>query len=394
MKTAAALIPALFVAACARHAANPAKPSTPVTVTTVERITPSAGQRYSASILPERQVTLSFRVGGFVEAIQQVPGIGGRLRTIDIGDVVPAGAVLARIRRKDYDLQVNQAGGQLAEARRSEEAARAQVAQAEAAAAKASQDFERASFLFKNGSLTKPDYDAAKAQHDAARAQVEAARAQLEATGARIRTAEAAVGSASLATADTVLTAPFTAAVVDRRIEIGALAAPGAPAIVLADISSVKAAFGVPDMVAVTLKPGLSRSVSIEALPGRQFQGTITGIAAVADQNTRLFQVNLTLPNRNGVLRPGMIASLSLAPATKAQAVPVVPLSAIIRSQPDGSGFAVMLVQDGRARRRAVTLGDSYGSNIAVISGVQPGDRVINRGASLLAEGEPVEVMP
>src|SRR5262249_29406103 len=148
---------------------------------------------------------------------------------------------------------------------------------------------------------TKPDFDAAKAQHDATRAQVEAARAQLQAIGARIAAAEAVVGTASLAREDTSLIAPFAGAVVQRNIEIGGLAGPGGPAVVLADLNSVKAAFGVPDLVAVTLKPGLSRPVSVEAFPDRHFSRTVTAIAAVADANTRLFQVELTLPNPNRV---------------------------------------------------------------------------------------------
>ncbi len=389
---ATVLLGLALLAGCARENRQPPKPATPVTVAMIEQITPQVRDRYSASILADRQVALAFRVSGFVESIYQARGPGGRPRNLEIGDFVPAGAVLARIRSKDYELQVAQASGQLAEARESEQSANAQLAQAEAAAAKGAQDFERARFLLEKSSLTRPDYDAAKAQHDATRAQVEAARAQVQAVAARIRAAEAAVGTATLAREDTSLIAPFAGAVVQRNIEPGGLATPGQPAIVLADLSVVKVAFGVPDLVAVTLKPGIARAVYFEALPGRQFAGTVSAIAAVADTATRLFQVNLEIRNPDRLLRPGMIASLSLAPNGPSQAVPVVPLSSIIRGQPDGSGFAVMIVEGGRARRRAVTLGPAYGDRIA-IHGLEPGDQVVNRGASTLTEGEAVEVI-
>ena len=379
-------VPFLF-ASCHKEAPKAAKAPAPVQVAAVEMFTPAGGERYSASLLPARQVTLAFKTSGFVEAIHHVHG-----HAVDIGDMVAQGTLLARVRAKDYQFQVDQAAGQWNQARQSEQAARAQLQQAEAAAAKASLDYERAAALFGDKAVTKADYDAAKAQLDSTRAQVEAARSQIAAYTASVQTAQAALGTATLGLHDTSLAAPFSAALVQRNVEVGSLASPGAAAFTLADIGTVKASFGVPDVVVVHLKTGGELTIFAEALPDRQFKGVVTAIAAVADSSTRLFQVQVTIPNPQHVLKPGMIANLELGAAAKSAPLPVVPLSAIVRPKEGESGFAVIVVEGKQARRRAVKLGATFGDRIAV-GGVNPGDRVISSGASLIADGEVVEVV-
>lgn len=372
---------------CSRTDQKLEKRPTPVRIAPVEMLKPQTGERYSASLLPERQVTLAFKVNGFVESIRQSRG-----RNIDIGDIAPQGAVLARVRLKDYELQVDQATGQLNQARQSEQTAKAQLAQAEAAAAKAALDFERATALLADKAMTKSEYDSAKAQFDSTRAQVEAARSQVQAYTAMIGTTQATLGTANLGLHDTALVAPFSAALVQRSVEIGSLVAPGAAAFTLADISSVKAAFGVPDLVLAGLKLGNKLNIFVEAMPDRRFEGTITNIAAVADASTRLFQVQISIPNPQTTLRPGMIATLALATPAKGEAEPVVPLSAIVRPKENQTGFAVVVVEGKQARRRQVVLGATYGDRIAV-NGLLPGDRVVTSGAPLIADGEAVEVI-
>jgi RND family efflux transporter MFP subunit len=391
MKRIASTSVLMFLVAC-REAPKIEKPPTPVHATTVEMFTPKSRERYSATILPSRQVNVAFRLGGFVTAVYQVRDADGRTRNLEPGDIVQGGTVLAQLREKDYDLQIGQATGQRNEARQGETTAKAQLAQAEAAAAKAAQDFERAQFLFDNKSLTRTDYDAAKAQYDATRAQVDAARSQIQAIGDRIATAEAALGTANLARADTAIEAPFTAAVVQRNIDVGSLVGAGTPAYSLAETGWVKAAFGVPDGAAVRLRPGVRVPLFLEALPDRVFQGTVSAIAAVADTATRLFQVEMMIPNQNGLLRPGMIATVTIGGGADAP-VTVVPLRAIVRASESGGGFAVMVVEGRQARRRVVKLGETYGENVAV-TGVKPGERVISTGPTLVGEGETVEVIP
>jgi RND family efflux transporter MFP subunit len=382
------------LASCSRQAPAVERTATPVRVAAVEMFEPALTERYSASIAPGRQVTLAFRVSGYVQEVGQTRGPDGRARALEPGDIVAAGTVLARLREEDYQIQVEQAQGGADTARENEKAAAGQLVQARAAFTKAEADFTRAKNLFASQSLTRPDLDTAQAQYDSARGDLQAAQAQQDAAAAQIRTAGATLASARLAQRDTSLTAPFTAAVVQRNIDIGMLVAPGTQAYTLADVSNVKATFGVPDSVAVQMKPGTAVSIAFEALPDQRFNGTVNAIAAVADQNTRLYQIEVSLRNERRLLRPGMIASLSIAAAAPVPPVSVVPLSAVIRDRQGGSSFAVMVVEGGVAHARAVTLGPTYGERLAVTSGVKPGDQVILAGATLVSDGEAVEVIP
>ena len=390
MKRTIIVLPLLLLAACHRQEPELQKSATPVRVTAVDLYQRRAGGRYSASIMPGRQVNLAFRVSGFVTAVHRIG-----TRGLEPGDIVSAGTVLANIREDDFRNSTAQAESQLEAARQAAQSARAQFAQAVASHEKAAADFARAAKLMESQSLTGPEYDAAKAQFDVTSAQVDSARAQIASSSAQIHNAEAAIASARLNQADTSLVAPFTASVVQRSVELGMMAGPSQPAYMLADIQTVKAAFGVPDTIAVQLKAGTTIAIAVEALPGREFRGTVTTVAAVADPDTRLFQVEISMPNPGLALKPGMIASLTLAgPAGNSAALPVVPVGAVVRDRENPASFAVMVVENKVAKARKVSLGPSFGDILAVTSGVQPGELVIRAGASMITNGQIVEVIP
>jgi RND family efflux transporter MFP subunit len=389
MKRYIAVLPLILSIACQRHAAQLEKTVTPVRVSPVAVYQPKGGGRYSATLMPARQVALAFRVSGIVTGLYRVGSRG-----LDPGDIVNAGAVLAKLREEEYQNTAVQTLSQLEGARESRRTAQAQLAQATASRIKAEADFTRAKTLIESQSLTRPEFDAAKAALDVALAQEEQARAQIDAAGAQIRTAEASAASANLNQRDTALVAPFTAAVVQRNVELGSMAGPTQAAYTLADIGAVKAAFGVPDTVLVQLKPGKRLSVSVEALPAVEFHGAVTAIAAVADVETRLFQVEVTLANPKMLLRPGMIASLALTEDAAAQPVPVVPISAVVRDRSNPADFAIVVVENKIARFRRIGLGATFGDVLAVTEGVRPGEVVVRAGGAMIADGETVEVIP
>jgi multidrug efflux system membrane fusion protein len=171
------------------------------------------------------------------------------------------------------------------------------------------------------------------------------------------------------------------------------LAGPSVVAFVLADISSVKATFGVPDITVAHLKKGSKLSIYAEAFPNRQFQGFVSTIAAVADSSTRSFQVEVTVPNGHALLRPGMIASLDVGGSPASTPVTVAPLNAVVRDAGGSSQFAVMVVDHGVARQRPVILGQTYGDRIAV-KGVEAGASVVSSGATFVRDGDAVKVIP
>src|SRR5262249_29207461 len=147
---------------------------TPVKAEDVKLIPTSGETRYSANIAPNRQVTLAFKSGGYIEQIHRVAGVDGRERGAQEGDPGQDGMVLARVRHSDYTVKVNQARAQVNKARFSLQAARAQQAEAQASLDQARLEFERAKNLFASESLTNSDYDAAKARFDGTTARVAA----------------------------------------------------------------------------------------------------------------------------------------------------------------------------------------------------------------------------
>jgi RND family efflux transporter MFP subunit len=273
-------------------------------------------------------------------------------------------------------------------------------------------DFQRAEALFATQSITKPDFDASKerfevnkAKFDAAKAQLAVAEAkvstakfQIGAAESRVRTMEATVYTASIPLGDAQLRAPLSAVVIERKIEVGQLVSTGTPAFVLADLSSVKAAFGVPDLALQNFKLGDTLTMTTDAVPGTEFTGHISRISPAADQSSRVFDVEVTIPNTTGLLKPGMIASIAVNETSGSAEVPVVPLTAITRSKTDPNAYAVMVVEDAGdrhvARLRNVTLGESYGNSVAVNSGVKAGEIVVTIGVTQVADGEEVRVTP
>jgi multidrug efflux pump subunit AcrA (membrane-fusion protein) len=357
------------------------RPPTPVRAVPVKMFTPQSGERYSASLAPAQELTLSFRVGGMVESVDR----------LQPGDSVAPGAVLATLRPLDYDLQIQQAKAQLESARRNIEVARSALAETEAVYSKADAAWKRASALYESRALTAPDFEAAKAQRDATAAQVSSTRSQIEGATAQESSATAALSSAELAKTDSALISPWAARLIKRSIEVGSLVSPGQPAFLLADISSVKVVFGVADSSLAGLKRSERIAVAVESVPGR-FSGVVTSIAAAADPATRLFLIEATVPNAAGNLRPGMIATVYLRSSGPEEPVALVPLSSIIRAKGEAPGFCVMVVRANQVGSRTVKLGATYGDQI-VVTGLDPGEMVVASGASLLAEGEHVEVI-
>jgi multidrug efflux system membrane fusion protein len=328
-----------------------------------------AGLRFSAVVTPDAEAPLAFRIPGYVIALKQVRGQDGRMRDIAEGDRVSKGAVLVRIRSSEYQDKVRQASSQ--------------AAAAEAVALKAQLDFDRATRLYASQSITKPDFDAARAQHDASDEQLKSARAL--------------TSEAEIALRDTSLIAPFEGDIVKKAVELGAFVGPGVPAFAVANTDTVKIVVGVPDTVVRSIKLGKPVEVAIDAFPTRTFNARITRMSSAADAITRNFDVEVAIPNRDHLLKVGMIGSLQLADgASEPRPSSLqVPLSAIVQAK-DGKYGVFVISSSGTgkvASLRSVEIGAVNGTDIAIVSGLSAGDRIITTGANLLKDGQRVEVV-
>ena len=344
-----------------------AKSPTPVHLVDVTLYSSSDDLRYSASVLPFAQASLSFKSAGYVTEIKQVMGADGRRRDIGPGDYVARGGVLAQIRHQDLKNQLDLAV--------------ATLSQAQAQHVEAARDYERAKALYATQSLTKPDFDQAQAKFDSTLAAVDQAKANLH--------------EAELALGDADLTAPFSGYILARNIELGNLVAAGTPAFTIADTSAVKIGFGVPEYALRRLRLGQQFSIRLQDDP-KEYNGQVASIAASADEKNRVFAVEVTVPNAKASLKPGMIASLSLTGVHKAP-VPSVPLSAVVASPGSPGRYAVFIggEQGGKwvAHLREVALGETHESDVAV-DGVNPGEKVVAVGAVGLNDGDFIQVVP
>jgi multidrug efflux system membrane fusion protein len=349
-------------------------PARPVKAQTIALAPPDAGVRYSATIEPFDQVPLAFKASGYIADLLQRSGGDGRLRAVQPGDRVGRGTVLARVHDADYRERLNQG--------------RARLSEGEASLTKARLDVERARALFAADSLTKPDLDAAQAAFEGAHARAAAAQADIELALNALR--------------DCALTAPSAGIILERRVEPGSLVAQGTVGLVLGDVSSVKARFGVPDSMIHSVQHGKAIDVMVEAIASTAFPGRVTAIAPAADPQSRVFDVEVTIPNRAGRLKPGMIGTVAIGRTgaqgvAPAQTTLTVPLTAVVKSDARAGQYSVLIVERlagvDIVRLRGVELGEVMGNGIAVLNGVEAGERVVTSGATLLVDGEAVRIV-
>lgn len=358
------IVAALALAACAQQK-HEAPVAAAVELTPVREVAAGNGTRYSATVAPEAQVAVAFRVSGYVDDV-----------AVEEGDRVEKGTLLARIRRADYAEKLGQATASRAEA--------------EAALSQARSDLARSQALFAANALTKRELDAAVAN--------------VEMSEARLNRGRAVAGEAGLALSDTALVAPMSGVILRRNIERGDLGAPGAVAFVLADTRAVKVTFGAPDTMIGALETGSAIAVTTESLPERTFRGTVARVAPAADPKTRNFDVEIRIENADDALKPGMVASIEVEYGGRPARIPTgvspggtaavlaIPLDAVIRD-PKSPGYAVYVVEDGKAKSRPVDLGEPMGNLVALRGGLRDGEKVVVSGPALLVDGQPVRVV-
>lgn len=361
-----ALFGLLALAGCGREA-DVAAPARPVGVQVAAPLEGVSGRRYTATLQPREQVAVAFRVGGYVEDILSVPGPAGGVDA-DRGAAVRRGQVLARLRTTDYQARVA--------------TARAALAEAVAVRRQAGIDLERLSTLLRSKAVAQADYDKARERADSAVAREEAARGRLAEALEQLR--------------DTAIISPLSGVITRRGVERGTLATPGHVAYEVADLSRMKAVFGVPDVVVGALRPGAMLEVRVAALD-RVMEGSITAVSPAADKRSRIFDVEIGIPNVDQSLKDGMSATVVLG-AGEAGPLPAVPLAAVVRPAGSTEGYAVFVVERRNeadvAVLRTVQLGAVEGSNVELLEGVRVGEPVVVLGATLLRDGEPVKVLP
>jgi RND family efflux transporter MFP subunit len=313
-------------------------------------------------------------VGGFreyagvVEAVQSAEvgfEVSGRIEAFPVieGQQMKRGAVLARIEPTDY------------------------VAQRDAAAA--------------NRLATEADYERYRSLYAADVVSLQ----ELEVRRRNFEVADASFRQAQKALDDTYLRAPFDGVVAMKLVPDFANVQAKQPVVLFEDVSSLQAAFDIPERDAALARPGLTLQqrteamrpvVALSAYPGLEFPARFKEITTAADPVTRTFRITLSLARPGDVqMAPGMTVRvrLTIDPGDRGAVVLRIPATGL---GTDGDGPFVLRVVDGdppTVQRVRVTIGAAAGDDVEVRSGLEPGDRIVLSAVQTLEPGSPVRLL-
>jgi membrane fusion protein (multidrug efflux system) len=252
----------------------------------------------------------------------------------------------------------------------------AQLAAIEAERDLARLNFERLEGLVNEGAITKAEYDQAAAEKKQTEARVEEIRATIERKTIR---------------------APFSGILGIRQVNLGQYLSAGNAVVPLQSLDPVYVNFAVPQQHAEQMRIGKAIRITLGDVPGVTFQGRLTAKESMVDESTRNIQVQATVSNPRGTLRPGMFVQTEVAMGSKRSVIPL-PASSISYAPYGDSVFIVSDLKDPKGktyrgvRQQFVKVEGSRGDQIAVISGVKAGEEIVTSGVFKLRNGAAVQV--
>jgi membrane fusion protein (multidrug efflux system) len=283
------------------------------------------------------------------EAVVIAPEIAGRIAKIPFseGEQVKAGDVLVEL---DSSIL------------------RAELAKARSSLTLAEANRERALTLAKQGTGTLRARDESEAEYQRAQSDLALAEARL---------------------AKTAITAPFPGVVGVRAVSVGAYVVPGDRIVELADINPIKLDFRVPELALSSLRAGQAIQVTVDAFPGRTFEGKVYVIDPIVDANGRAVRLRARIQNPDGTLSPGLFARVQIVVERRENAI-LIPESAVFA---DGQTRYVYRVIDGRAVQTKIEVGQRRPGQVEIVGGLGTEDIVVTAGHQQIRDGGRVSVV-
>ena len=349
-RAALALCALTFLSACQRAAEAPPPEVRPVRTTTIGQGASAGVIALTGTVQPQNEVNLSFRIDGrMIE------------RTVDIGDNIKPGQLIARL-----DPQNEESGVQTV---------RAQIAGANARLLEARNNFDRMRDLVVDAAVSRTQYDQAEAMLRSAESQVEALQAQLDLAQNRL--------------GYTRLVSEITGVVTARGPEAGEMVSPGRMIIQVARDGGRDAVFDVPERIKDNTTKNADITVTLSSDPKVTTAGKVREVSPRADPVTGTFAVRVRLLDPPPAMRLGTTVTGRIR--VDAAAGVSLPAAALMRA--DGrTAVWVVDAKTGTVALRNITVGSSDAATVVASSGLNPGDVVVTAGVQALRPGQKVRV--
>ena len=308
-----------------------------------------------------------------LQTVDVAPRTAGRLLSVSVqlGDAVRRGQVIAKVEDREIIEQVNQAQASM-------EVSKATIRQREADLNVAKLNFDRSKNLFERQLLAKQALDDAESRYLAAVAQVDLAKAQQTQNDARLQELKFNLNN-------TIITSPVDGFVGKRNVDQGAMVNTNTAIVSVVDISRLKLIVNVVEKDVRMVTAGDVGVVEVDAYPGEKFNGRIARVAPVLDPATRTAPIEIEIPNSDNRLKPGMYARISLTVEERKNAI-VAPKTAVIDFENKRGVWQPNA--ENRAQFVPVTLGIEGPETIEILSGLSEGDRFVTTGAGAVRNND------
>jgi RND family efflux transporter MFP subunit len=309
--------------------------------------------------------------------VDVTPKASGRVTQIkvDTGHNVARGALLAVIEDAEIQQQVERSRASIA-------VGAASVAQRQAELNNAKADLDRQQRLLDSGLISRQQFEAAQTRYEVIKSQLDLAVAQR-------RQAEAEQRELKIQQGQTRVYSPMAGAVAKRHVDVGAMVNPSVPIVTVVSLGTMVIQANAPERDIARIQHGVAATVTLDSLPGEQYEGRVMRISPLLDPATRNGIVEIEIANRNGVLKGEMFARAELD-LTSTRQTTLIPRDALVYR---GEQPGVYTIENETAKFRNVETGLTEGEKVEVLSGLKEGETVVTRGANLLKDGDRVRMM-